>query len=567
MHDTSETNSKMIEEMSALRHRIMELEESDSELKQTRAALKDSEERYKTLFNNDRTAICISDIETKGFINVNKTLVRLYGYSREELLNGMNVLDLSAQQDESFDSVGQTSESPHTFVSLRWHRKKDGTIFPVEIIAWPYQLKDRKVIFAMVFDISERFAAEEILKQTHQNYDAFFNTIDDFLFVLDGQGNIIHVNSTVINRLGYTREEIVGKSVLMVHPPERIDEVKKIIDEMLSGKIEYCPVPIMTKSGVQIPVETRVSYGHWNCKPALFGVTKDISKIKLSEEKFFKLFHLNPSACGLSDLDTFQYIELNDAFYTLFGYSKEEVIGKTPMELGIITPETRNSILLKSNEDGKVIKVEADLKTKSGEIKHVLMSAENIYIQDKKYRFTFAYDITERRRTEEFLKTYRDHLEEKIRERTSELEAKSIALQESNTALKVLLKQREDDKKELEERFVMNLRTLVLPYIEEMKKGHFDARQQFFLDIIESHLKEIASPLLKNMQQFNLTPRETKIATLIRQDRSTKEIAEILRISSGSIDVHRKNIRKKLGLSKRKTNLSSYLKNLDEWVK
>ena len=85
------------------------------------------------------------------------------------------------------------------------------------------------------------------------------NTIDDFLFVLDEQGNIVHENSTVTNRLGYSREELFGKSVLMVHPPERRDEAGRIVGEMLSGKAEFCPVPVITKSGVQIPVETRVS--------------------------------------------------------------------------------------------------------------------------------------------------------------------------------------------------------------------------------------------------------------------------------------------------------------------
>ena len=70
---------------------------------------------------------------------------------------------------------------------------------------------------------------------------------------------------------------------------------------MLSGTTEFCPVPILTKAGIQIPVETRVSMGYWDGKPAIFGVTKDISKITLSEEKFSKLFYLNPSPCGLSN--------------------------------------------------------------------------------------------------------------------------------------------------------------------------------------------------------------------------------------------------------------------------
>ena len=249
-------------------------------------------------------------------------------------------------------------------------------------------------------DITERKVAENWLTQTHQNYETFFNTIDEFLFVLDEQGNIIHTNTTVTDRLGYTEEELLGKSVLLIHPPERRDEAGRIVGEMLKGSTEFCPVPVITKSGVQIPVETRVSHGFWDGKPVIFGVTKDISEIRLSEEKFSKLFHLNPSACGLSGLDDHKYIEVNEAFYTLLGFDKNEVIGKTAMELGISTIETLNAISLKADSNGNVTNIEADLKAKNGEIKHVLLSSENIYLQDKKYRFTVVNDITERKEAE-----------------------------------------------------------------------------------------------------------------------------------------------------------------------
>jgi len=239
-----------------------------------------------------------------------------------------------------------------------------------------------------------------IMQQTRKNYETFFNTINDFLFVLDEQGNIIHTNSTVIDRLGYTKEELSGLSVLMVHPPERRDEAGRIVGEMLCGITELCPVPIVTKAGIQIPVETRVTHGFWDGKPVIFGVTKDISKVKLSEEKFSKVFYLNPSVCGLSDLDTGEYVEVNDQFYTLLGFEKNEVIGKTAIELGILTTEAMDAVMLKADTKGNVTDVDTVLKAKNGEIKHVQMSAENIYVQDKKYRFTYVHDITEIKKAE-----------------------------------------------------------------------------------------------------------------------------------------------------------------------
>ena len=181
----------------------------------------------------------------------------------------------------------------------------------------------------------------------------------------------------------------------------RRDEAGRIVGEMLSGKAEFCPVPVITKSGVQIPAETRVSLGSWNGKPAIFGVTKDISKIQLSEEKFSKLFYINPSACGLSDLEDRKYIEVNEAFYSLLGFDKNEVIGRTAIELGILTPEVIETILAQADKNGCVMNVETDLRTKTGGIKHVLLSSENIFVQNRKYRFTVAHDITERKKAEE----------------------------------------------------------------------------------------------------------------------------------------------------------------------
>lgn len=271
-----------------------------------------------------------------------------------------------------------------------------------ELIIELQELRQKNSELKVLYDNSVAMIRQEddLVQQTRKNYETFFNTINDFLFVLDEQGNIIHMNSTVIDRLEYTREELLGISVLMVHPEERRDEAGRIVREMLEGVTEFCPVPIVTKSGIQVPVETRVSPGVWDGKPVLFGVTKDISKVKLSEEKFSKVFYLNPSVCGLSDLEKGEYVEVNDQFYALLGFEKNEVIGKTAIELGILTKETIKYVLSKADINGKVSNIEIDLKAKNGDIKHVLLSAENIYVQDKKYRFTVVNDITDIKKAE-----------------------------------------------------------------------------------------------------------------------------------------------------------------------
>jgi PAS domain S-box-containing protein len=251
---------------------------------------------------------------------------------------------------------------------------------------------------------SELVKSNAAINQIQKNYETFFNSIDDYIFVLDSNSNIIQANTTVLSRLGYTAEELIGKSFFSVHQSECNNETGTNNCQILSRKKTLCSAPLLTKSGIQVLVETKTSSGFWNSEPVIFSVSKDISKIRLSEEKFSKVFHINPSACGLSNLDDFKYVDVNEAFHSLFGFEKSEVIGNTAIGLGIMTPETRNAILLKADHQGIISNVETDLKSKSGEIKHVILSSENINVQDKNYRFTVVHDITKRKRAEKALR-------------------------------------------------------------------------------------------------------------------------------------------------------------------
>ncbi len=154
--------------------------------------------------------------------------------------------------------------------------------------------------------------------------------------------------------------------------------------------------------------------------------------------------------------------------------------------------------------------------------------------------------------------------EEKIRKREQELALQTRNLEEVNTALRVLAEQREKDKRELEERVVSNVRRLVTRYIDKMKETHLNEHQRTLLGIIESHLKDVISPFLQKASALNiqLTPGEIQVAALVREGLSTKEIAGTLNISAHAVDFHRKNIRSKLGLNRKKSNLRSYLISL-----
>jgi PAS domain S-box-containing protein len=146
----------------------------------------------------------------------------------------------------------------------------------------------RAVIEALAAQIGgavARVRAERALEASRADLELLFESLDDFLFVLDETGRILRVNRVVLERLRYTPEELIGEHVLSVHPPDRRDEAMAIISAMLAGEATHCPVPVITKDGIEIPVETRVRPGTWAGRPALFGISRDVSERVAAERE------------------------------------------------------------------------------------------------------------------------------------------------------------------------------------------------------------------------------------------------------------------------------------------
>jgi len=156
--------------------------------------------------------------------------------------------------------------------------------------------------------------------------------------------------------------------------------------------------------------------------------------------------------------------------------------------------------------------------------------------------------------------------EQALREREKELELKSLNLEEVNTALKVLLKKKEEDKKELEEKVLSNIKILVEPYLEKLKCSDLKKKQKSYVNIIESTLEDIVAPFARRLScnYLNLTAAELRVAMLVRDGKRTKEIAGLINVSDKTVEVHRRNIRKKLGIMNTKANLRNHLLSLQE---
>ncbi|MBI9092349.1 MAG: helix-turn-helix transcriptional regulator [Desulfobacterium sp.] len=156
--------------------------------------------------------------------------------------------------------------------------------------------------------------------------------------------------------------------------------------------------------------------------------------------------------------------------------------------------------------------------------------------------------------------------QEKLTLREKELEQKSTRLEEANAALGAILRQRDKDRKQLEQTVFQNLREKVLPNIQRLKSLSRTAASAGLMDLIEKGLQEVASPFLRHLTSLGttLTPQELQVATLIKEGKSTKEIAGILNLSPATINFHRRNLRKKLGLTNTETNLRTFLLSLAE---
>jgi len=169
------------------------------------------------------------------------------------------------------------------------------------------------------------------------------------------------------------------------------------------------------------------------------------------------------------------------------------------------------------------------------------------------------------------LKDAHDLLEDRVRERTDSLAAANLKLkktathlEEANTALRVLLRKRDQDKVEFEEKILANVKLLIAPHVESFKNSGLNPNQKAHLSLMESGLKEIISPFSQRLtsKYVGLTPGELEVAYLVKEGKRTKDIAAVLNLSDKTIEDYRKQLRSKLGIKNKRINLRTYLLSL-----
>ena len=420
-------------------------------------------------------------------------------------------------------------------------------------------------------DITERKEAGRMLQESEEKYRSLASSID-VMYLVHKDCSYLFMNEGFLSRLGLSLADVEGKSYDDFHSEGDAGEFTEIISRIFKtgqavqhehkserdGKYFLRSLsPVKDSDGKTIAVTV---------------VSKDITKRKRAEEA------LRESERRLSDIIDFlpdatlainrkgKVIAWNRAIEEMTGVKAVDMVGKGDFEYALPFYGVRRAILIdlvlkrdkeieesyysvfKKEEDHLIVETWVPaLKDKKA-----FLWAKASPLYDSKGHIVGAIesirDITERKQAEETLE-----------KREAELEAKTNELEDLNAALRVLLKQREEDKNELEQKVLSNVKLLILPYIEKLK-SRIDLKGSSYVNVLESNLKEIVSPFAQKLsvKYLNLTNREVQIANLIKEGKTTKEIAALLNVSESAVNVYRYHIRRKLSLTK-KHNLRSYL--------
>ncbi|MDM7988358.1 MAG: PAS domain S-box protein [Smithella sp.] len=402
--------------------------------------------------------------------------------------------------------------------------------------------------------------AQEKLQESEERYKSLFDRSLDLVYLHDFQGRFLDANDAALKRLGYTKEEIHSLNFASFLSEDQIPIAIKSTEILLAGTqkglTEY---RLKHKDGSDVYVETRGSIVMSKGKPvAIQAIARDITErkkaeaaLKEAESKLRTIFDSAADGMLLAKISDRQFSTANKKMGQMLGYTEEELLQMRVDD--IHPPESLPYVMDQfTKQVNQSITIARDIPVlrKNGSVFFADVSAAPMNVNGEKCMLGMFRDITDRKKAEEAL-----------RQREEELSIKSRNLEEMNAALKVLLKQREDDRWQMEENVLTNVKTSIIPYLEKLKKGTLSKQQKIYLKMIEDQISKIIAPFLRSLSQssFDLTPQELRVADMVKNGHTTKDIADVLKISTKTVDYHRDNLRRKLGIRNQKTNLRSFL--------
>jgi PAS domain S-box-containing protein len=407
-------------------------------------------------------------------------------------------------------------------------------------------------------EINEHKKTEEALRSSESYYRTIFQNTGTAMVIMEEDTTISLSNAECEKFVGYRPSDLEGKRRAIEFVAR--NDLQRILDYQKLRKSEPDKAPgsyelkIVDRFGKARDVHITIATIPDTQKTiaSFLDITEQKKMevaLKESEAKYRHIFENAMEGIFQTSIDG-EILSANPSFAGLFGYRSPKDIMKTIKDIRyeIYADEgQRNELRRLLDKQGFVRNFEVQCRRKDGQRIWISLNIRVARDSDNKILFYEGtlVDITERKKVQE------------------DLQNKSRSLEETNAALRVLLKQRDEDKTDLEAKVLHNIQELVLPYVDKLRAGQPD-KDTVIVDIIESNLNEILSPFIKSMasRYTNFTPKEIQIADLMKKGKTTKEISQILNLSPRTIDIHRYNIRRKLNINKKKVNLQSYLLTL-----
>lgn len=392
--------------------------------KENERALEALHNRNNMLISTAMNGLWIIDMNN-NIVDVNESYCKLTGYNKEEIIGKkIQDFDKSENQESLREKLGSLKQNQLLHIESQ-HITKYGKYLPVEINIKIIDFEGGLVV-AFIRDLSEILTARQLLLSSERRYRELFEQIPDGIAVIS-QGIINFCNQSAARILGYDdASQTVGLKLNSI-----------IVDENPADSIDwdssYLPSEIKIRKakdslGNEIFLELRFTNLHEsNINLVIFrNITSHINtnnKLIESEERFRLAFYTSPDSVNINRLSDGKYVEVNDGFMKMSGFTRDEVIGKTSIELGIWAEVEDREKLQKALQTNKTItNLEANFRLKDGSIVPGLMSATIIQIKGEPHIISITREITELKRKEIEINELNNSLEIKVAERTLELE-------------------------------------------------------------------------------------------------------------------------------------------------
>jgi len=394
-------------------------------------SLSKSEERYRELFESAKDAYYVHDLSGR-YLSVNRAAEKLSGHSRAEII-GRKFSDFIAPEYLGLVSKNlcqkliDEGETKYEIEVIA----KDGRRVPVEVSSHViYENGVAVNVQGTARDITERKRAEEALRQSEREYRGLFENAHDAILIIDPEREIVlEVNQMACEVYGISRPQFIGMSLESIS--SNVERGRLVINETLKCGMSHDFETIQRRGdGSEMFLHINASVVEYNGQTAIQSINRDITEqkraeeaLRQSEERFSKAFHSSPAALSITLLEDGRLLEVNAAFLRMTGFTREEVIGRTTLELGLWDNQDRLMMAKALRQRGAIVDYEIEFRKKSGEVRDALLSVELIQLGlGEPSVLGIAQDITERNRAEEALQSYPRQLIE-----AQEAERQSIA--------------------------------------------------------------------------------------------------------------------------------------------